>query len=43
MTLESGAWGEHSESSTDGEESGLQDFVANLAAQCTSSGVSICD
>jgi hypothetical protein len=32
VTLESGAWGEHSASSTDGEESGLADFVANLAA-----------
>ena len=40
LTLESGAWGEHSnESSTDGAESGLQDFLANLVAHRSSSGV----
>ncbi len=39
LTLESGAWGEHSDTSSDGEESGLQDFIANLAAQRSSSGV----
>ena len=41
VTLESGAWGEHSASSTDGEESGLADFVANLAANRGSDGVGI--
>jgi hypothetical protein len=40
VTLESGAWGEHSASSTDGEESGLADFVANLAANHGSDEVS---
>lgn len=37
LTLESGAWGEHSDTSSDGEESGLQDF--GRAAQRSSSGV----
>ncbi len=41
-TLETGDWGEQSDSSSGGEESGLQDFIANLAAHGSSGGVRAC-